>query len=86
MDLLFQAWLHSGAENWCDEIKKRSVYPEYKPHCFQWNYADIWLIFKKTRYFMVFPIVNLYMVTAVLIFQLIYAVLVIVRGLLLEVL
>ena len=64
MDLLFQAWLHSGAEHWCDEIKKRSVYPEYKPLCFQWNYADIWLIFKKTRYFMVFPMANFYMVTA----------------------
>lgn len=67
MDLLFQAWLHSGAEHWCDEIKKRSVYPEYKPLCFQWNFADNWPIFKKTQYFVVFPIVNFYMVTAVVI-------------------
>lgn len=50
MDLQFRAWLHSGAEHWRDEIKKRSVYPEYKPLCFQWNYLYISLIFKNARF------------------------------------
>jgi hypothetical protein len=50
MDLLFRAWLHSGAEHWRDEIKKRSVYPEYKPPYFQWSRPDFSLIFKIKRF------------------------------------
>jgi hypothetical protein len=62
MNLLFLAWLHSGAEHWPDKTKKRSVCPEYKPPCFQWNYFDSSLVLEKNRipwYFAIYIFMSL---------------------------